>query len=276
MVPENLGPNWRINWLKPHLPWNKQAILPAEIADGLCRVMLARENVLEDANYTKIVYNHYVVELSPENYLHHYQPLGDSLLQQWREKLVDCLMTANSRQGRREYRFGGQLRIELHYAPDVIDSQARVLCRVDTTLDPGGGAAPVQPKDRGEEVAYLEWINGDRRWPLFPGDNSIGRDAACDICLDLPLVQEKPLVSAQHAMIHVERGQCFLFDGSLTGKPSANGTYLNSQRIPEHGASLQDGDLIILAALDPHVPRWDTPGVAAFRFRQPQLSANRP
>ena len=115
-------------------------------------------------------------------------------------------------------------------------------------------------------MAVLEWLDGQRRWPLYPGHNVIGRDQACDVFLDLPAIQEKPLVSGRHATIHAEGGQCLLYDGSPAGKPSANGTYLNSRRVSTQGAVLQDGDVIILAALDPQAPRADTPGVAAFRF----------
>ena len=39
------------------------------------------------------------------------------------------------------------------------------------------------------------------------------------------------------------------------------------------GAPLQDGDIIILAAINPQSASWDTPGVAAFRFRKPLLPA---
>lgn len=269
MAQENPELRWQISWLKPRLPWNRGAMRPAEIGDGLCSVMMARENLLEDANYNKIVPNHYVVELSPENYLRNYQPLGKGLLGQWREKLVERLMTANSRQGRIEYRFGGQLQIELRQAQDIKDRQARILSRVQPDLDSLDHASTQEtPPSRGTEVAYLEWIGGDRRLPLYPGENTIGRDESNDIFLNLPPVQEKRLVSGQHAFIRCAGGQCILYDGALSGKPSANGTYVNTRRIPQGGISLQDGDTILLAALNPHDPRMDTPGVAAFRFKR--------
>jgi hypothetical protein len=58
---------WKINWIKPRLQWIKSTIRPAEISAGLCRVMLARQNVLEDANYQKVLPNHFVVELDPDD-----------------------------------------------------------------------------------------------------------------------------------------------------------------------------------------------------------------
>lgn len=259
---------WQINWLKPHLPWNKQAIRPAEIGDGLCRVMMAQENLLEDANYKKIVPNRYVVELCPENYQLHYKPIESSLVQQWRERVVEHLMTANSRLGQKEYRFGGPVQIVLRAAPDIKLCNARVLCRIEPDLQPDGRMASAEPKNQPAAVAFLDLVPGERSWPLHPGDNTIGRAEGCDVYLDLPQVQEKRLVSSQHAILHIEPDGCFLFDGSIAGKHSANGTYVNSQRIPEQGIALRGGEMIILAALDPSDPRVDTPGVAALRFRK--------
>jgi len=137
------------------------------------------------------------------------------------------------------------------------------------------GQGPAQIRERGPSTAFLELVTGDRRWPLYPGDNTIGRDEACDIFLDLPLVQEKRLISAIHATLRLQGEQCFVFDGSPSGKPSANGTYVNNRRIPASGVSLQNGDILILAALNPDAPRWDTPGVAAFRFRNTPQNLNR-
>jgi hypothetical protein len=276
MVQKNTEPRWKVNWLRPGLLRNKQAIRPAEIGDGLCRVMMAQENLLEDANYNKVVPNYFLVELSPGNYRRHYEPLGTGLIQQWRDRLVEHLMTANSRLGRKEYRLGGQLRIEIRSVPDMVDNQARILCRVEPDLNSSEGLAFLNTKERRKEVAFLELIDGGRLWPLYPGDNTIGRDETCDIFLDLPLIQEKRLISAQHATIRIEKGQSLVLDGGPFGKSSANGTYVNSQRIPEYGMHLQDGDIIVLAAVNPRNPRLDTPGVAVFRFRKAPLNANQP
>jgi hypothetical protein len=135
---------------------------------------------------------------------------------------------------------------------------------------------PSPASARGPAIAFLEWLDGQRRWPVFAGENTIGRDPNCDIYLDLTQIQEKPLVSALHATLRVENGQFILFDGRPGVKASANGTYLNARRIPAHGAPLQDGDLIVLAALNPNQPRADTPGVAALRFRLAPLNPPRP
>jgi hypothetical protein len=268
MVQGHSETNWQTNWVKPSFLSNKQSISPAEIGDALCKIIMSKGNVLEDANYNKILPNSFVIELSQDNFQKHYEPLKQSLIQQWRERLVEYLMTTNSRLGRKEYRFGGQLYIELHPASDITNSQARVLCRVEPNVDPEGQQPSPQTKLPGSETGYLQLVNGDRRWSLFSGDNTIGRDANCDIFLDVPVIQQKRLVSGQHARIYVDRGHHILYDGSLLGKPSANGTFVNSQRIPDHGLPLQNGDIIILGALHPQRPTMDAPGVAVLRFQQ--------
>ena len=47
-----------------------------------------------------------------------------------------------------------------------------------------------------------------------------------------------------------------------------NGTFVNERRIGPEGWRLRDGDVIILAALDPDRPRTDTPGVVTLIFRR--------
>ena len=51
------------------------------------------------------------------------------------------------------------------------------------------------------------------------------------------------------------------------GAPSVNGTYINRQPVPRDGQLLQDGDIVILAALNPETPNLNTPGVVGLRFR---------
>lgn len=267
---------WQINWLRPRLAWNKATVRPAEIGDGLCRVMTTRKNILEDANYNKIAPNHFVVEINPTSYAQIFEPIANNLIQQWRDRLVECLNIANSRLGRREYRLVGPVRVELRSTPDMVDHQVRILCRVEAEIGGAEGIVPRVTQDSDKEYAYLELLNGHQRWLLYPGDNTVGRDESCDIYLDLPQVQERRLVSAQHAIIRLVEGHSLLTDGSPSGKPSANGTFVNMQRIQSSGVLLKDGDTIILAATDPVNPRIDTPGVAAFRFRKLRLSSNQP
>jgi hypothetical protein len=268
MTRENYQPNWHIDIIKPRLLWSRKVVRPAEVGYALAGVMMNRDRHLEDANYNKIVPNDYIVEVSIENYQRSFEPISDRLVSQWREKLVHSLMTANSRLGRKEYRFGGQLRIDLRQAPDLGEAQVRLLSRVSQDID-----APVEVSfadlapGPGIEVGYLEMVNGPGRWNIFQGDNVIGRDESCDIRLDLPVIQEMRLVSSQHAYIRCVGEQCLLYDGSPAGRSSANGTFLNGRRISKEGVPLEDGDRIALAAADPARPDEHTTGTAAFHFR---------
>lgn len=313
------------------LPWLNQPMLPAEIDGGLRDAMLAHENHLEDVNYQKIVPNRYVVEVNPENYARHYRPIEGQIIKQWNDRLLEELITANSRRGRREFRLGGRLRLEVRPGSGLKANEARILSRIDpdasqavprapapaplrndrrpsrpspeqikpsdirpTGAKPGGMAAsgtiqpqggpvspPVEPgpaqPGRGSEhphptnapagsVAYIEMIPSGQTWAIYPGINTIGRSESCQIYLDNPVIQERRLVSGVHAYILFENSQCILFDGSPSGRPSANGTYVNLRRVMPQGYRLQNGDAIVLAALDPLFPRSDTPGVATFYF----------
>jgi hypothetical protein len=232
---------------------------PAELSEALIGVMLARENILEDVNYNKIVPNCYLVELGQDNYAHNFQPIQQSVLKQWKDKLLEHLMTTNSRLGRKEFRFGGPVTIEMRPVPDLSDSQARILSCIQSE------SAPVQPPPA-VRPACLELFSTGQRWYLAPGITTIGRDKTSEIHLTQADVQAKRLVSGQHAYIVNDENSWRLFDGSPNGKPSTNGTYINGIPIPPEGTLLQDGDLITLAALDPDYPSPDTPGVAAFRF----------
>lgn len=234
---------------------------PAEVSEALTGVMLARENILEDVNYNKIVPNRYLVELGQDNYARNFQPIQQRVLKQWRDKLLEHLMTTNSRLGRREFRFGGPVTIEIRPVPDLSDPQARIL----SCIQPESTAVQPPPVVR---PACLELLNCGERWFLAPGITTMGRDTTCEIHLTQDDVQAKRLVSGQHAYIVNDENGWRLLDGSPSGKPSTNGTYVNGMSIPAEGALLQDGDLITLAALDPDHPLPDTPGVAAFRFNR--------
>jgi pSer/pThr/pTyr-binding forkhead associated (FHA) protein len=74
-------------------------------------------------------------------------------------------------------------------------------------------------------------------------------------------------VSGQHAYLHCLPRAYRLFDGAPNGLPSINGTFVNGRPVPPGGHLLQDGDILILAAVRPQAPSLDTPGVAGLRFR---------
>jgi pSer/pThr/pTyr-binding forkhead associated (FHA) protein len=82
----------------------------------------------------------------------------------------------------------------------------------------------------------------------------------------MPAVQAARLVSGCHAHILYREDEHVLFDGESGGKPSTNGTFVNARRVGPEGRALEDGDVILLASLDPERPRLDTPGVVALVF----------
>jgi hypothetical protein len=261
MQPERKENRWRSKLIQPRLRWSKQPIRPAELSEALMGVMLARENILEDVNYNKIVPNCYLVELGQDNYARSFQPIRQRVLKQWMDKLLEHLTTTNSRLGRLEYRFGGPITIEMRPVQNLSDSQARIL----SCIQPESAAIHPPPVIR---PPCLEHFSDGQRWYLAAGTTTIGRDTTCEIHLTQSDVQEKRLVSAQHAYIINDENSWRLFDGSPAGKSSTNGTYVNGIPVPREGILLQDGDLITLAALDPEHPLADTPGVAVLRFFQ--------
>jgi hypothetical protein len=255
------GPLWRAHLLDRHLLWNSGPIRPSEIGDELCEVALARENLLEDAEYHKVSPNWYVVEVNQENYRLNYLPLQAQILGQWKDRLLNCLLTVNNRQGRNEYRFVGAVRVEIHPADGLKPSQARIL----SCIQAGESG---QPADEGDVLsACLQSVDGVKVWPLRAGVVTLGRDAACDVYLDAPEVQRRKLVSSRHAYIYCQEGSCRLFDGSPDGRPSRNGTFLNLAPVPRSGVALKDGDQILLAVADPSRPDPHAPGVAVLCFR---------
>jgi hypothetical protein len=250
------GPFWRSRLLDRRLPWNAEPIRPSEIGDGLCEAALARENLLEDAEYHKILPNWFVVEVSQEIYQLNYLPLQGQILGQWKDRLLNCLLTVNNRQGRNEFRFAGAVRVEIRPVNGLKSSQARILCSIQAVET---GQSPVS--------ACLQSADGSKTWPLRPGNVTIGRDAACDVYIDFPDVQRKKLVSGRHAYIYCQEGSYRLFDGSPEGRPSRNGTFVNLVRVPRTGVALEEGDQILLAVSDPSRPDPQAPGVAVLRFR---------
>lgn len=245
--------------VKPRLPWNNTPPRPADVSDALCSAMMNRGAMLEDVNYLKVVPNHFVIEVNEANYLSNYRPIEKRIRQQWSERLLEYLTTANNRQGRKEYYFGGPVRIEIRPAEDLGANDIRIRYRIQAQEG-------LNLAKKSDGTACLEMLPEGKRWLLNPGVITIGRQPSNDIPLEDPLVQQNRLVSGQHAYLRIDEGQQRVYDGSPEGKPSVNGTYVNGSRITTEGQALKNGDLIVLASLDPSNPRVDTPGVAAFRF----------
>jgi hypothetical protein len=256
--------SWHTTLVKRRPLFGAEVIRPADISNKLREVMLTRQYFIEDALYRKIVPNRFVVEINPENYTQNFQPIEARILKQWREKLVEDLETANSRQGRLEYSFSGRVEIQIKPAAGIAPGEARILSQAGDRA----GAAGEKSLRPGQALGCLEILPGGQRFRLHPGVVSIGRDKANDLALEMEPVLTHRLVSGQHAYIRCEEGQCQLFDGNLEGRASVNGTYVNSRLVPAEGCALQEGDIIILAAVNRDHPRSDTPGVVTLRFQR--------
>jgi hypothetical protein len=238
-------------------PWfgrRGQPVRPAEVREQLEAALFAPENWLEDATYLKILPNDYVVELSPRNYEQNYRLIEQHLCAQWQSRLIDALHTANQRQGRREFQFGGPVQVRVRPSPELADDQVRLRSRITPA-----------PKPPPSNACLSLWPNG-RRWPLAAGTHTLGRDPAADIYLAVANVPDRPLISGKHAHLKLSGGQARLFDGAPSGRASLNGTFVNGQRVPPEGRLLSDGDVIVLAPLDPRDPRPDAPGTLALVF----------
>jgi hypothetical protein len=250
---------WQTKLIKPKLGLFAQPLRAADIVASLCEITLARRYVVEDVDYRKIVPNRFVVELPEENYQRNYRLIERKICQQWRDHLLSHLTNANSRQGRHAYRFAGPVSVEIRPVSDLAVDAARILFCLETETT-HASAPTILP-------ACLETSTADHRWSLHEGIVTLGREVNNDIFLDVPAVQEKKLVSGQHAYLRCTRGDYRLFDGTPRGQASTNGTYVNYRRVPPVGVALQNGDLILLAALNPNAPNLETPGVAVLRFR---------
>jgi hypothetical protein len=258
VVDGNLTGNWQTRLIQPR--WGRPLIRPADIGSALQSALLTREGILEDANYQKVVPNHFIIEVSQESYQASYQPIEQRIVRQWTEKLLEYLMTVNSRMGRKEYAFGGRVQIEMRPSPELTASQVRIHYRVEPKTEQSSAVKTM--------IGCLERLDHGQRFSLTNPLITLGRDPECDIPLDQPDIVEQRLVSSRHAYLRREGEAYWLFDGSTDGRPSLNGTYVNQQRISTSGRRLKDNDLIILAAVNPDEPTPDTPGVASFRFIQ--------
>ena len=262
MTEQNIH-SWHTTLVKRRPLFGQAIIRPADISNKLREVMLARNHFIEDALYQKVVPNRFVVELNPENFAENFQPIEARILKQWREKLIEDLETANSRQGRLAYSFSGRVEIQIKPVAGIAPDEARILSQA-------GSPAGVEGKKHSPTVqplGCLEVIPGGRQFRLHPGIVSIGRDKGNDISLDMEPVTTHRLVSGQHAYIRCEEGLFRLHDGNPGGRASVNGTYVNSLPLSTEGHVLKDGDIILLAAVDRNNPRSDTPGVVALRFK---------
>jgi hypothetical protein len=243
--------------IRQPLALRREAVRPADVQRRLEAAMFDPDNLLEDARYSQVVPNEYTVELEPGNYEQHYRQIEQRLCEQWRVRLLEALDTANQRQGRRLYQFGGPVRVSLRPGASLAPDAVRIRCRIA----PETRAAP-------EPAGCLQRLPSGRAWPLLPGTVTVGRHETSDIFLEGASHSQAPLISAHHAYLLVTDGEVRLFDGSPAGRPSLNGTFVNGQRVPAGGHALKPGDVVVLAPLNPKDPRPEGPGVIALQFQE--------
>lgn len=109
-------------------------------------------------------------------------------------------------------------------------------------------AAPLQPVAAPGLRAGAWVMAGSVLVPLHEGENLIGRDAACAVCLDLPNI------SRRHARI-VITGR----DATIEDLGSTNGTWVGAQKLSQPGAlreadRIQLGDAVLTFHFAPNVP----------------------
>lgn len=103
-----------------------------------------------------------------------------------------------------------------------------------------GYALETQPRrERAMPGAPERWLMaGQRRLPLFVGENIVGRDTAAQVRLD------DPMISRRHARIAVTAGATQMEDLG-----SKNGTFLDGQRVEEAPVLLGDGARLAFGTL---------------------------
>lgn len=244
--------------IRQPLPLRREAARPADVQRRLEAAMFSPDNLLEDARYSQVVPNEYTVELEEAYYEQHYRQIEQRLCEQWRVRLLEVLDTANQRQGRRLYQFGGPVKVSLRPGAGLAPGAVRIRC----------GIVP-ETRSTPKAEGCLERLPNGRKWSLLPGTFILGRHETADLYLESGSQRQAALISAQHAYLVVTEGEVRLFDGSPSGRPSLNGTFVNRQRVPSTGQALVPGDVVVLAPLNPKDPRPDGPGVVALQFHKP-------
>jgi len=99
--------------------------------------------------------------------------------------------------------------------------------------------APLTRRERGSPGVLARWLmSGQRRLPLVPGENIVGRDAGVQVRLD------DPAVSRWHARIVVNDSSALLQDLG-----SKNGTFFDGQKLTATAVPLRDGSQLAFGTM---------------------------
>lgn len=104
------------------------------------------------------------------------------------------------------------------------------------------GAPPVAPAAREPRLVVLRGLKRSIEYPIYEGDNFIGRadEKPVDIDLDDQESPDRVWASRQHALVSYQDGKVFIEDLN-----SSNGTFVNRARIyPGQRRELAPGDVI--------------------------------
>jgi pSer/pThr/pTyr-binding forkhead associated (FHA) protein len=139
--------------------------------------------------------------------------------------------------------------------------------RVDRPAeDPERGSADKVAGDKARRImgvlVTFTWRREGQLFPLYEGKNLIGSGRAADRRCDVQISTD-PTLSREHALIRCLGDEYEIFD-----QKSENGTYMNDERVPVHGTSLEDGARVKTGATIWTFQRIRVPELSARESRQ--------
>jgi hypothetical protein len=201
--------------------------MPRGLTHSLVEAM--RNGVRPGADGISVAPNLYIIQVHPDQL--------DTFLRtpEFLDELVALLRQASLEAG---LRLSGPLSLRLEPGWELAPGEVFITA-TDSLLDlsPTSGLSlyTESPTPVSTWSAFLI-VDGVRLFPLEAPVINIGRRE------DNHLVIDDPRVSRLHAQLRIVRGQFFIFDLDSTG-----GTFVNGQRIHQHG--LRVGDVISLAGV---------------------------
>jgi hypothetical protein len=171
----------------------------------------------------KIAPNRYTLSLRPDMYREY-----AALISEYEKELTERV---KQELRARRYQKRGQVEVKLIEGDAGQRDELVIVCVIsmDTVV----------------QTPTLQLLGGGKRYPLRNGTTTVGRMPGTDICLT------NEQVSRRHADIRATPGGYLLVD-----RKSANGTFLNGQRLtPEKPETIRDGDRIRFATVEFEVVR---------------------
>jgi hypothetical protein len=213
----------------------RSEVQPVEIASALRREIDDRATVVSRGR--TLVPNTFVVELGPADH---------GRLGEWEDALADELRdVVNEHAGQQQYAFVGPITVKFEEAEDLDTG----LFRVRSSTTKGARRAALQPQQRPQQPQQpapapppvrssppqvsLE-VEG-RTEHLTSPVTVLGRGTEADVIVD------DAGVSRRHAEIHIDAGRVRVIDLGST-----NGTFVDGERVGQHGGDLADGSRVTI------------------------------